>query len=178
MAPPFIYINGYPGVGKQMLPNAKLLDNHLLIDPVAAVYDRSMPEYQGLRKLVRQGILSSIATSTSLKDVIWVFTDSQSSDEVGRAAVADYISAAETRGSPIISVILMCCAEENVLRLGAASRGKNKLNDADILLEIREKEDLYHFGGAAEIEIDITKMPVHYAAQKIFDFVQKVSSAG
>ncbi|KAL8860484.1 MAG: hypothetical protein Q9178_003143 [Gyalolechia marmorata] len=60
MAPPFVYINGYPGVGKytiakelaQMLPNAKLLDNHLFIDPVAAVYDRSMPEYQGLRKLV------------------------------------------------------------------------------------------------------------------------------
>ncbi|KAL8786654.1 MAG: hypothetical protein Q9213_002683 [Squamulea squamosa] len=159
-----------------MLPNAKLLDNHLLIDPVAAVYNRTMPEYQGLRKLV--GILDSIATSTSLKDVIWIFTDSQSSDEVGRAAVADYISAAETRGSPIISVILMCCAEENVFRLGAASRGKNKLNDADILLEIREKEDIYHFGGAAEIEIDITKMPVHYAAQMIFDFVQKVSSAG
>ena len=41
-----------PHMSSQMLPNAKLLDNHLLIDPVAAVYDRSMPEYQGLRKLV------------------------------------------------------------------------------------------------------------------------------
>ncbi|KAL8736683.1 MAG: hypothetical protein Q9166_000049 [cf. Caloplaca sp. 2 TL-2023] len=186
MAPPFVYINGYPGVGKytiakelmKILPNAKLLDNHLLIDPVAAVYDRSMPEYQGLRTLVRQGILNVIATSHSLKDVTWIFTDSQSSDEIGRAAVGDYIHAAKTRGSPLISIVLSCCAEENVLRLGAQSRRKSKLDDADVLLEIRETEDIYHFGGETELEIDITKMPIYQAAQKMFEFVQKVGSAG
>ncbi|KAL8800102.1 MAG: hypothetical protein Q9182_005414 [Xanthomendoza sp. 2 TL-2023] len=186
MAPPFIYINGYPAVGKytvakrlvQMLPNAKLLDNHLLIDPVAAVYERSMPEYQGLRKLVRKSILDSISTSLSLRDVTWVFTDSQSSDKVGQAAVADYIHAAQTRGSPIVSIILGCRAEENVLRLGAAGRLKTKLSDAEILLKIRETEDIYHFGGKAELEIDTTKMSAYHAAQAIFDFVQKVSPAG
>lgn len=39
-------------VPSKMLPNAKLPDNHLLIDPVAAVYDRSMPEYQWLRSMI------------------------------------------------------------------------------------------------------------------------------
>ena len=72
----------------------------------------------------------------------------------------------------------MCSAGENVLRLGAPSRGKTKLNDVGILLDIREREDLYHYGGEAEIEIDVTKLPVHQAAKKIFDFVQKASSAG
>ncbi|KAL8853939.1 MAG: hypothetical protein Q9221_001247 [Calogaya cf. arnoldii] len=187
MAPPFVYINGYPGISKltiakelvygvtfsvsldprpnmprKLLPNAKLLDNHLLIDPVAAVYDRSMPEYQGLRKLVRSSILNSISTSTSLQDITWIFTDSQSSDKVGQAAVADYIHAAELRGSPIISIILSCSVEENTIRLGAADRRGTKLNDIEILLEIRETEDLYRFGGEMEINIDVTQLsPYH-----------------
>lgn len=68
MAPPSVYSNGYPGSGevyhcegarvgirctnvptfdtampKKLLPAAKLL----IIGPVAAIYKRSMPEYQG-----------------------------------------------------------------------------------------------------------------------------------
>ncbi|KAL9000672.1 MAG: hypothetical protein Q9169_000708 [Polycauliona sp. 2 TL-2023] len=164
MAPPFVYINGYPG----------LLDNHQLIDPVAAVYDRSMPEYQGLRKVIRRGILKSIATSVSWRDITWVFTDSQSWSGVGKAAVDDYIHAAEMRGSPIISIILSCCPEENVLRLEAADRRETKLNDVEILREIRRTEDLYHFGGAMEIDIDVTGLPAHHAAQTLYDFIQNV----
>ncbi|KAI4238781.1 MAG: hypothetical protein L6R40_005636 [Gallowayella cf. fulva] len=164
-------------MSSRMLPNAKLLDNHLLIDPVAAVYDRSMPEYQGLRKLVRKGILDSISTSVSLKEVTWIFTDSQSSDEVGKAAVADYIHAAEIRGSPIISIILVCASEENLLRVGAKSRGKTKLNDAGILLRTRETENIHHFGGDTETEIDVTKVGAADAAQEIFEFIQRVGSA-
>lgn len=55
---PFIYINGFPGVGKltiatelqKLLPSSKVINNHLLIDPVAAIHERSDPEYQPLRK--------------------------------------------------------------------------------------------------------------------------------
>lgn len=55
---PFIYINGFPGVGKltiarelqKLLPKAELIDNHQLIDPVAAIFERTDPEYQPARK--------------------------------------------------------------------------------------------------------------------------------
>ncbi|KAL8696517.1 MAG: hypothetical protein Q9201_007623 [Fulgogasparrea decipioides] len=159
----------------KLLPNAKLLDNHQLIDPVAVVYERWMPEYQGLRKTVRKGILDSIATSTTLMDVTWIFTDSQSSDEVGSAAVADYIHAAKRRRSPLISVILTCNTDENLRRLQAELRGKTKLNDIDVLLEIRESEDLYHFGGDTELTLDVTELSPVAAAQKILNFVTKVA---
>ncbi|KAL8686500.1 MAG: hypothetical protein Q9218_007060 [Villophora microphyllina] len=183
MAPPFVYINGYPGVGKytiakelvKLLANAQLLDNHLLIDPVAALYERSMPEYQGLRKYVRKGLLDSIATSTSLKDVTWIFTDSQSSDAVGSAAVADYIHAAETRGSPIISIILNCTLEENCYRMNAESRGKTKLHDCEVLIEVRETEELYLFGGDREFPLNVTDLTAYAAARKIHDFIKKVT---
>lgn len=112
-----------------------------------------------------------------MRDVTWIFTDSQSSGKVGKAAVADYIHAAELRGSPIISIILSCATEENLLRLGAARRRGTKLNDAKILLEIRKTEDLYRFGGETEIDIDVTELPPHHAAQAIYDFIQNVSSS-
>ncbi|KAL8722297.1 MAG: hypothetical protein Q9225_001202 [Loekoesia sp. 1 TL-2023] len=160
---------------RQLLPQTKLLDNHQLIDPVAAVYERGMPEYQGLRRYVRKGILDSIATSQSLRDVTWIFTDSQSSGEVGATAVADYIHAAQTRGSLLISVILTCDGDENVRRMTSKQRGKTKLNDVSILLDIRRDEDLYRFGGKAELELDVSQLSVASAAQTIAEFITKTT---
>lgn len=67
----FVYINGYPGVGKLtiakelryarfmsmlisrlLMPGARLLDNHKLIDPAAALFERGAPEYQPLRQAI------------------------------------------------------------------------------------------------------------------------------
>jgi hypothetical protein len=92
--PPFIYLNGYAGVGKltvakeliKLLPQpAKLLDNHLLIDPAAAILERNSPEYQPLRKALRITVLDAIATSTDLKRTTFIFTDQQSSNPLGSA---------------------------------------------------------------------------------------------
>ncbi|MCJ1310340.1 hypothetical protein MMC25_004004 [Agyrium rufum] len=167
MAPPFIYFNGYPGVGKltiatalsKLIPNSKVVNNHLLIDPVGAVYDRGDPEYQPMRKALvhpalltlptpfrtsfpichshrlthmyvqRQLILNSIATSATAAPKTWIFTDQQDSDLIGSAAVQDYIDAAKVRGSRIISVILTCEVKENVRRLTSGTRGIPGVNE-------------------------------------------------
>lgn len=82
--PLFIYINGFPGVGKlsvarelqlslfpsltfrvenktanlvcfirrNLIARSRLIDNHLLIDPCAAVFERDMPEYRPLRNSI------------------------------------------------------------------------------------------------------------------------------
>ncbi|EXA44361.1 hypothetical protein FOQG_08138 [Fusarium oxysporum f. sp. raphani 54005] len=50
---PVMWINGFPGTGKntiadamkQLDPSILVLDNHKLIDPVAAVISRDHPEY-------------------------------------------------------------------------------------------------------------------------------------
>ncbi|KAK1766698.1 hypothetical protein QBC33DRAFT_83827 [Phialemonium atrogriseum] len=47
----YIYINGYPGVGKltvakeleKLIPGSKIYHNHLLIDPVAPLVERTSP---------------------------------------------------------------------------------------------------------------------------------------
>lgn len=126
--------------------------------------------------LQRKGILDSIAASQSLRDVTWIFTDSQSSDEVGAAAVADYIHAAQTRRSSLISIILTCDGDENVRRMTSKHRGKTKLNDVNILLDIRRDEDLYRFGGKAELELNVTQLSAASAAQTIAEFITMTTS--
>ena len=59
---PLIYINAFPGTGKltiarcllTLFPKAILLDNHCLIDPVAAKYPREHPEYLTERRKERE----------------------------------------------------------------------------------------------------------------------------
>ena len=61
---PLIWINGYPGVGKLSVARelvrlfkggeALLIDNHSLIDPVAANFDRDDPQYYIERQKERE----------------------------------------------------------------------------------------------------------------------------
>ncbi|KAK5991830.1 hypothetical protein PT974_05216 [Cladobotryum mycophilum] len=164
--PPFIYINGYPGVGKltvakelcRLLPKAKVVDNHLLIDPAAAVFDRTAEEYQPLRQVLRREVLTSIADAKSTRDVTWIFTDQQSSSKLGSSSARDYQNAATVRGSLFISVILHC-----ELNLG-------------ILRSIRECEDVFHFKDEYELQLDVTYLSPSEAARKIYDHIQKHSA--
>jgi len=186
--PPFIYINGYPGVGKltvanelcKLLPKSKVFDNHLLIDPAAAIYERSAPEYQPLRQILRREALRSIAASTSTRDITWIFTDQQSSSPLGTSSARDYQNAATTRGSLFISIILNCEIEENLRRTKAEGRGgsaNTKLSDVAIVRSIREREDIFHFGDANELELDATSLSPTQAAHAIFQHVEHTLSA-
>ena len=118
-------------------------------------------------------VLDSIATSTSRKDTVWIFTDQQSSSENGTAAVKDYQRAAAKKGSPFVSVILQCDLEENIHRLSGSGRGvhNTKLTDSDILRRIRDTEDIYHTGDKLELEIDVTHKPVQEVAGIIQGFL-------
>ena len=179
--PIFVYINGYPGVGKfsvakelaKLLDNAKVLDNHRLIDTTAMLYERGMPEYQPSRKQLRSVVLDSLASSISTKDVTWIFTDQQSSSANGTAAAKTYEAAAKARGSPFVSVVLHCGLEENIKRLSSGGRGgdNTKLTDVGILEAIRENEDIYHFRNDLELEINVTSLEATAVADTIKDFV-------
>jgi len=109
--------------------------------------------------------------------VTWIFTDSQSSDEIGSGCSLDYQSAAQKRGSEFVSVVLSCSLEENLRRLVSANRGtgggNGKLVDGGILRMIRDQEDIFHFGGERECEIDVTEKSAGEVALQIEGFVRK-----
>ncbi len=120
--------------------------------------------------------MQAIAKSESTTNITWIFTDQQSSDESGSAVVADYRKAASDRGSTLYSIVVDCSLQENLRRLQAPGRGgqaNTKLTDERILLDIRQHEDIYHFGGDMELEIDTTESSPSETARRIFDFIRQ-----
>ncbi|KAK2030940.1 hypothetical protein LX32DRAFT_295325 [Colletotrichum zoysiae] len=188
--PLFIYINGFPGVGKltiandicKLIPGSKVFHNHLVIDPVAAMLDRGSEGYDELRADFRRHALHAIATRPELEDTTFIFTDSRESSAAGSTGVKDYQRAAEVRGVPFISIILHCKLDENLRRLegrsggGGESRLSTKLTDGEVLRRLRENEQIFRCGGELELELDVTDMKPSEAARVIVHHAYTVAS--
>ncbi|KAG7051901.1 Ribose 5-phosphate isomerase A [Colletotrichum scovillei] len=186
----FIYINGYPGVGKltvasalsKLIPRSRVFHNHLVIDPVAAMLDRDDAEaYNDLRTTFRRHALDTIATHPALADKTFIFTDARESGSLGSEAAQDYKAAAEKRGVPFISVVLHCDVDENVRRLGGRrstgvdeAAGNTKLTDGEILRKIREDETIFQFGDENEMCLDVTNLKPDQSALLISQHVNAV----
>lgn len=59
-------------------------------------------------------------------------------------------------------------------RLQAVGRGgfsNTKLTDLDIFRTVRETEDIYHFGGPMELELEVTEISAVSTAEKIYAFI-------
>ncbi|OHE94567.1 hypothetical protein CORC01_10095 [Colletotrichum orchidophilum] len=194
--PCFIYINGYPGVGKltvanalsNLIPRSRVFHNHLVIDPVAAMLDRDDADadagaYNDLRTSFRKHALDAIATHPALADKTFIFTDARESGPLGSEAARDHKTAADRRGVPFVSVVLRCDADESVKRIASrvgvgdgVAAGNTKLTDGEVLLRIRDKETIFQFGDENEMCLDTTSLGSEDAAHLIFQHVNAVYS--
>lgn len=131
---PILLLNGWPGVGKltaarQLISllgpsKARLVHNHMLIDVADAILPRESPDYQKLRQELRSGILSPVADCSETFNKIYIFTEFQSDNELGRSVLAEYQAAAQKRGSLFVQVNLVCGVEENIRRMEHEERSK------------------------------------------------------
>ncbi|CAD6567148.1 MAG: hypothetical protein TREMPRED_003349 [Tremellales sp. Tagirdzhanova-0007] len=174
-----ILINGHPGVGKltvarelvKILPDAKVFDNHLLIDAVAALYERDHPAYYPLRKALRSAIFNSLSSHERTGSPIYIFTENAATiNKVGSAVLSEYLAFACASSFRLIHVILSCSPSENKRRLIAPDRSfKTKLVDTDVLMLLRESEMVEPMGEVegltGEIEIETSDLvPAETAA--------------
>ena len=84
MAPPLVWINGFPGAGKLTVARALfhmigpdravLIDNHQLIDAVAVRMSRDHPEYQAARRLERNRVFTEMAEKSDDHCKVFIFT--------------------------------------------------------------------------------------------------------
>ncbi|KAG5755256.1 hypothetical protein H9Q69_005509 [Fusarium xylarioides] len=185
--PCFVYINGYPGIGKltiarelqQLLPDSKVYHNHLLIDPVEALVERSSPGYHEMRTGLRRYVLNEIATSEYTKDKTWIFTDAREASAAGELGAKDYEAATRKRGVSFILIVLECEIEENIRRAINPARSQNvdaKLTDETILRPILEDETIYRFGYENELVLDVTKLSSKEAALRIKEHVDRLAA--
>jgi broad-specificity NMP kinase len=192
MPAPIIYINAMPGVGKltiakylqPLLPGSHILHNHELIDPVEKHTPRSSARYQAMRAEYRQQRLKPIKEDPTLKDTIFIFTDSQTENN---ECVSDYTDLCVSTvdcgvGRRLYSVILECELEENERRLVLPGRGKGagngKLTDVGVLREYRSHRGVWKFEDEDEVVLDVTHMELEEAARRIVRFVEKREREG
>jgi hypothetical protein len=196
-APPIIHLNGFPGTGKLTVARklvekinlesekhnssestsqtrAKLVHNHLLIDPAGAVLDRTQPGYQRLRKAIREAVFASLVNESSTYETIYIFTDWQSGDDVGSGVCEEFQTMARARGSQFIPILITCDEKENVRRIQGAERAvsSTKITDTGLLLQWRQEVDpppVYQFrDNEARLDLDVTSLTAEEAAEAIW----------
>jgi broad-specificity NMP kinase len=90
MAGPVVWINGFPGTGKLTIARelaliyirSVLIDNHQLIDPVAARFSRDHPQYQAERKRLREWVFEKYVLEPTLLLETVIFTGKLSDSPV------------------------------------------------------------------------------------------------
>ncbi|WVW78284.1 hypothetical protein I302_100237 [Kwoniella bestiolae CBS 10118] len=179
-SPLIIILNGFPGVGKRTIaknllvsfPEARLFDNHLLIDATAAVLERDSEAYHPLRKAFRTALFSTLSSYPSSIPPILVFTECQSSDPSGCSVMDEYLSFTRTVNAKFISIILNCSIDENAQRLtqqGRKREGGTKLTDTKVLRIMREEHAIHRYETKADREwvIDTTGRRVEDAVGEV-----------
>ena len=111
----------------------------------------------------------------------YIFTDFQSTDEVGSSVAEEYADAAKRRGCIFVPIILSCDTAENRQRMRSTERlrlgadGKGILLDTTVLLDIRGSEHIYSFKRAEELLLDVTSLKSKEAAGKILEHLKSVT---
>jgi hypothetical protein len=145
----------------------KVVQNHLLIDPIEAICSRDDSAYQSLRHQLRQVILHAVA---SFPNTMFIFTDFQSDNTLGQSVCAEYREAARIRGSAFIPITLTCAVEENVRRAASEERSSistHKLIDPKIVADISKRCTPYTVDVPEKLIIDTTLIEPDDVAAKI-----------
>lgn len=179
MPSPIVHINGFPGTGKLTVArrlaeklsalNARLVHNYLLIDPAGAILPRSSVDYQPLRHAIRAAVFATLIQSRDTFDSLYIFTDFQSSDELGSSVVAEYECAAKRRNCAFIPVILSCAKEENLRRLTSEERTLHgKLTACALVSQMHDRDEVHRFAKHPfQLDLDITNLEPDLAADLI-----------
>ncbi|KAF1989173.1 hypothetical protein K402DRAFT_418985 [Aulographum hederae CBS 113979] len=184
MAPPLVWINGFPGSGKLTIakaleelmgPDRVVVDNIQLLSPLEAVRSRANPEYERYRSMYRSRALDRLTVDPSMSDKLVVYTDFQLYDHNGAAAAAEYQSAALRSYRTFLSVVISLAPPENLKRLRSQETGEGSprkiAEQATMLGSLRDEGSLFRFGGNEELELDVTDLLPEEAAHYILGHV-------
>lgn len=168
-----VLLNGWPGTGKKTIAlelarrtGARVIDNHAMIDPAEAVFDRDHPSYPTARVAARELVLGFCRDLPD--DLPLIFTVCQSDrapDPGARAAIA---ALARARASHFFEVILEVEEAENLRRLAAPGRAaQRKLTDPGVLSEMRRTRRLSGAGEPGVRQLDVTALAPAEAAEAL-----------
>lgn len=178
-----VVLNGFPGTGKYtILKHVKgllaanttcLLDNHLLIDPVAAIIPERSDEHHELRKSIRKPIFEKLVQRAKEGHTILMTACLVAENERDAAFMQEHFDMARSNDVPIFWINVSC--ELEVLKERAVSpercRGsKTKLADVHVLEDlVRENSLIEPLGSDLESteckvwDMDVSELVEHSA---------------
>lgn len=177
-----IHINGMIGVGKLTVAkllteklDARLIDNHLLIDFVVAMCGRGSDEYFILLEKLMDVALDQTAKKPN---EIFIFTNALSAKlEEDRARLDKIRFFADEKNIKFIQVLLECELEENKRRMVSEDRKlKGKLIDASKLDKIYENHTIYHPTSEFTLKIDTTNLSAESVSNNIKSYIEDIQS--
>jgi gluconate kinase len=170
-----LHINGWSGSGKLTIGRivagrlgARLLDNHTLLNPAEALFEREDPLHGSLRRELRDIVFmyaSQLSPSVSV-----VLTDALADNSRDKALFDDCRALARARSARLVAVVLDCDLDENVQRLTNERRADHrKLISPAVLRDLRSKYRLLRPGDVELIELDVTRLTAEAAASGIMN---------
>jgi shikimate kinase len=174
-----IHFNGMPGVGKKTIAeilakkiNARLIDNHLLIDLVLAICERGSTNYSSYILKLMNVVLEQIAESPNQT---FIFTNALAAEsQSDKERFAQIRLFAENHKIPFIQILINCDLEENKRRIVSENRRlKGKLMDTDELEKLW-KYTIYNPSNEFSFEIDTTELSPEASAEKIKNYLDSI----
>lgn len=135
----------------------------MFYDVARAVFARGTAECARLREDVRRVVLQ--AALTLPPDVPVVLTDALSDSPEDFELFRPTLDFAERRGVALTSVLLEIDQAENLSRLTDSVRGRYKLTDPEVLIDLRTRLALLEPEGAWRL--DVTRLSAEAAAAQI-----------
>lgn len=196
--PCVLLLNGFPGVGKltvargiheKLSGTSRLVDNHLLIDPVLAIMPTRDKAHYDLRKAFRQTVFDGLKRLKEREDSLVVISTACLTtspfptvyDDVDQ--LRQFLDLSQGMGVKLVLVSLVCGLERNKERLGSAERmeGKMKLLDGDILEGIRTSNTLLSRevalgcvtdGDLLYFEVDVSDLEIEETVRRVWECLQ------
>ena len=183
-----IYLIGFPGTGKytiakelaEKLPNARLVDNHLINNVVFGLIDKGrfkkIPEevWVPIRK-VRNVVMDVLKTLTP-PEFNLVFTNVLFAEDENDQNIFDSImDVAKQRKAVFVPIRLHCDPEENARRVASEGRAERmKLTDPKSVMRWREEECLIDISHKNLLDLDVTHLSPPKAAEEILNHIKEV----
>lgn len=176
---PVIHLCGWPGCGKRTIAarlrdliGARLLDNHLILNPASALFERGTPERSALRERLR-AVLYEAALDVA-PEIPLILTDALASTDAGSPLIEPTKALVKARRAQLVPFVLSIDEAENIRRLTNSARdGTGKLTDAAVLQDLRGRHDLLRLPGA--VDLDVTQLTAQEAAEWIAETVAQLA---
>ena len=147
-----VVLNGFPGAGKftilkrvkELLPaeSTHLIDNHLLIDPVAAVIPDRCEEHHTLRRKVRAPIFEAIRKLALKGHVILMTACLAKANDTDAAFLQEHLSLVRGTDVPFFWINVRCDQVVLEQRLSSQKRCqgmKTKLTDMSVVCKLMDE---------------------------------------